>query len=283
MKGRDGVLCLLTDTIDAGILDAAKGARVFANYAVGYDNVDVRAATKRGVLVTNTPGVLTETAADMAWTLVMAAARRIVEGDRFVRKGRFHGWGPMILLGVDVCGSTLGIVGPGHIGTAVARRAQGFGMTVLYAGPGSSDEIRRIGKETTLDDLLRRSDFVTLHVPLTEETRHLIGERELRLMKPSAILVNTSRGPVLDEKALVRALKDHAIGGAGLDVYEEEPALAPGLAKLENIVLTPHAASATGATRGKMAVIAATNLLAALRGERPPNLVNPGVLGRRET
>lgn len=281
VRGRDGVLCLLTDTIDASVLDAAKGAKVFANYAVGFNNIDVNAATERGVLVTNTPGVLTETTADMAWALIMATARRIVEGDRFVRAGKFHGWGPMMLLGVDVYGNTLGIVGAGRIGTAVARRAQGFSMKVLYTGPDPNPEIRTLkAEETSIDDLLRRSDIVSVHAPLTEETRHLIGERELALMKKTAILVNTSRGPVVDEKALVNALRAGIIAGAGLDVYEEEPKLAPGLAKLDNVVLTPHTASATIATRSKMASMAATNLLAALRGEKPPNLVNPEAWGR---
>ena len=276
VRGRDAVLCLLTDTIDAEIFDAAKGAVVFANYAVGFNNIDVPAATKRGVLVTNTPGVLTETTADMAWTLLMTTARRIIEGDRFVRAGKFHGWGPMMLLGVDVHSSTLGIIGPGRIGTAVAKRAAGFSMKLLYTGPERSDEILELGaQEVSLDELLSRSDFVSIHVPLTNETRHLISTRELELMKSSAILINTSRGPIVDEAALVKALKDGTIAGAGLDVYEKEPQLMPGLVETENTVLMPHTASATIATRSKMAVMAATNLVAALRGETPPNLLNP--------
>jgi lactate dehydrogenase-like 2-hydroxyacid dehydrogenase len=276
VRGRDAILCLLTDTIDADVLDAARGARIFANYAVGFNNVDVNAATKRGVLITNTPGVLTETTADMAWTLIMATARRVVEGDRFTRGGKFHGWGPMLLLGVDVHGSTLGIVGAGRIGCAVARRAQGFGMRILYADDAASPDIAALNAEkTSLEDLLRRSDFVTLHVPLIEDTRHLVSGRELSLMKNTAILINTSRGPVVDESALVHALKSGTIAGAGLDVYEEEPLLAPGLDGCENTVLMPHTASATIATRSKMATMAATNLVAALRGEKPPNLVNP--------
>jgi glyoxylate reductase len=276
VSDRDAILCLLTDTIDREVFEAADGAVVFANYAVGFNNVDVDAATERGVLVTNTPGVLTETTADMAWTLLMATARRITEGDRFTRAGKFEGWGPMMLLGVDITGATLGIVGPGRIGTAVAKRAAGFSMKLLYTGPNPSQEILDLGaEEASMDDLLAQSDFVSLHVPLAEETRHLIGESELRMMKPSAILINTSRGPVVDEVALVEALRNGVIGGAGLDVYEDEPAMKPGLAQLENTVLTPHTASATIATRSKMAVMAATNLVAALKGETPPNLVNP--------
>lgn len=279
VRGRDGVLCLLTDTIDDEVLDAAAGAKIFANYAVGFNNVDVAAATKRGVLVTNTPGVLTDTTADMAWALIFAAGRRIVEADRFTRAGKFKGWGPMLLLGQDITGATLGIIGPGRIGTAVAQRAKGFRMRVLIAGPNPSDEIRSIADaEVSVDELLRESDFVSLHVPLVEATRHLIGEREFALMKPTSYLINTSRGPVVDEKALVRALRDGVIAGAGLDVFEDEPELAPGLAELENVVIAPHVASATIATRSKMATMAAENLLAGLRGDTPKNLVNSEVL-----
>ncbi len=282
VRGRDAVLCLLTDTIDAEILDAARGARVFANYAVGFNNVDVAAATERGILVTNTPGVLTDTTADMAWALMFAAGRRIVEADRFTRVGKFKGWGPMLFLGQDITGATLGIVGPGRIGTAVAQRAKGFDMRVLISGPNPSEEILSIADaQVSLDELLRESDFVSIHVPLVKDTYHLIGERELRLMKPTAYLINTARGPVVDEKALVAALRDGVIAGAGLDVFEDEPALAPGLVELENVVIAPHIASATNATRSKMATMAAGNLLAGLRGETPPNLVNPDALAKR--
>ncbi len=282
VRGRDAVLCLLTDTIDAEILDAARGARVFANYAVGFNNVDVAAATERGILVTNTPGVLTDTTADMAWALMFAAGRRIVEADRFTRAGKFEGWGPMLFLGQDITGATLGIVGPGRIGTAVAQRAKGFDMRVLISGPNPSEEILSIADaQVSLDELLRESDFVSIHVPLVKDTYHLIGERELRLIKPTAYLINTARGPVVDEKALVAALRDGVIAGAGLDVFEDEPALAPGLAELENVVTAPHIASATNATRSKMATMAAENLLAGLRGETPPNLVNPDALAKR--
>ena len=280
VSGRDAVLCLLTDKIDAEVMDAAKGVKIFANYAVGYDNIDTKAATERGILVTNTPGVLTETTADMAWSLMMSAGRRIPEADRFVRVGKFHGWGPMMLLGVDIYGATLGIVGPGRIGAAAAKRAVGFNMKVLYTGSNPQPEFAEIGAEqVSLDELLQRSDFVSLHVPLTDDTRHLIGEKEFGLMKQSAVLINTARGPVVDEKALIVALREKQIAAAGLDVYENEPALTEGLADLENVVLAPHIASASIATRGRMATMAAGNLLAALKGDRPENLVNPDVLG----
>jgi len=277
VKGRDGVLSLLTDKIDAEVMDAARGCKVFANFAVGFDNIDIRAATERGILVTNTPGVLTDATADLAWALLFAVARRIVEADRFTREGKFKGWGPMMFLGGDVTGRTLGIVGAGRIGAAVARRSVGFKMTVLYHDPRPNPDMEREtgARRVDLDTLLRESDFVSIHTLLNEETRHLIGKRELELMKPTAYLINTSRGPVIDENALVEALRTKRIAGAGLDVYEEEPKLAPGLAELDNAVLLPHIASATFWTRTRMAEMAATNLLAALRGQRPPNLVNP--------
>jgi lactate dehydrogenase-like 2-hydroxyacid dehydrogenase len=281
VEGRDGVLCLLTDRIDAEVFDAAgPGLKVFANYAVGYDNVDVAEATRRGVIVTNTPGVLTDTTADLAWALIFAVARRVVAGDSLARSGRWAGWGPMQLLGRDITGATLGIVGAGRIGGAVAARSAGFGMKVLYADPSPRPELERMlgARKVALDGLLAESDFVTIHVPLRDETRHLIGRRELGLMKETAYLINTSRGPVVDEKALVGALKSGSIAGAGLDVYEEEPKLAPGLAELDNVVVLPHLGSATVATRTKMATMAAENLIAALAGERPPNCVNPEVL-----
>ncbi len=281
VRGRKGLLCLLTDTIDAEVIEAAGGElKVIANYAVGYNNVDVEEATRRGVVVTNTPGVLTETTADLAWTLVMAVSRRVVEADGFLLKGKWRGWGPMQFLGTDIHGKTLGIVGPGRIGTAVAERARGFRMSVLYTGTRANERVEKElgGRRVNLDELLRRSDIVTLHVPLMPSTEHLIGEREFSLMKPSAVLVNTSRGPVVDESALVRALAGGQIAGAGLDVYEEEPRVTPGLFGLANCVLLPHVGSATRETRGKMAGMAAANLVAVLKGERPPNAVNPEVL-----
>ncbi|HOB74043.1 MAG TPA: D-glycerate dehydrogenase [Phycisphaerae bacterium] len=280
VRDRDGVLCLLTDTIDDETLAAAgPRCRAFANMAVGYNNVDLAAATRRGIMITNTPGVLTETTADLAWALMLAVARRVVEGDRFFRTGRWTGWGPMQFLGHDVHKTTLGIVGAGRIGTAVGRRSVGFGMRLLYTDPHPSGELDRIGaRRVDLDTLLRESDFVTLHVALNERTHHLIGRRELALMKPTACLINTARGPIIDEAALVEALRERRIAGAGLDVYENEPEPAPGLVELDNVVCIPHLGSATEATRAKMATMAAENLVAALRGERPPNLVNLDVL-----
>ena len=275
VKGRDAVLCLLTDKVDGEVLDAAQGAKIFANYAVGYDNVDVQAATERGMCVTNTPGVLTETTADLAWALLMSAARRIPESDRYVRAGKFKGWGPMLLLGVDIYGATLGIVGPGRIGTAVARRGKGFGMEILYCGENPLPEMEELGaKAVSLQELLTKSDFVSLHTPLTPETRHMIGAEQFAMMKDSAVLVNTARGPVVDEAALVEALRTGAIAGAGLDVFENEPALAPGLAELDRVVIAPHIGSASVATRSRMAEMTAENILAALEGRRPENLVN---------
>jgi len=280
VRGRDGVLCLLTDTIDAEVFDAAKGAKIFANYAVGYNNIDVDAATARGIAVTNTPGVLTDATSDMAWALLFSTARRIAEADRFTRAGRFKGWSPMLFLGGDITGKTLGILGAGRIGTAVGLKSVGFRMNVLYADPVQNADLEeKIGaRRVDMDTLLKESDYVSVHVLLNEETRHLIGERELGLMKKTAYLINTSRGPVIDEEALVRALRDGQIAGAGLDVFEDEPALKPGLADLPNVVIPPHIASATIETRGKMAQMAATNLVMMLQGKTPPNCVNPEVL-----
>jgi glyoxylate reductase len=282
VRGRDAVLCLLTDTIDDDIFKAADRARIFANCAVGYNNIDVDAATRRGIIVTNTPGVLTETTADLTWALIFAVARRIAECDRFTRAGKFKGWGPLLLLGTEVTGKTLGIVGAGRIGTAVAKRSVGFDMKILYTDTVRNNEMEEAVKaeRTGLDDLLQRSDFVSLHVPLLPETIHLIGSREFRLMKKSAFLINTCRGPVVDEKAFVEALKSREIGGAGVDVYENEPRLEPGLIELDNVVLLPHIGSATVETRTKMATMAAENLIAGLKGEKPPNLVNPEVISK---
>jgi len=280
-KGRDAVLCLLTDPIDAEIMDALPTVRIFANYAVGFNNIDVEAATKRKVAITNTPGVLTDTTADFAWTLLMAAARRLVEADKYCRAGKYEGWGPMLFLGHDIHHKTLGIVGMGRIGQAVARRAHGFEMKILY-----TDELRlppekeRELKATfvSLEQLLKESDFVSLHVPLMPSTKHLIGKKQLEMMKRTAVLVNTSRGPVVDEKALVEALRNKTIFAAGLDVYEDEPKLAPGLAELDNVTIPPHIASASIDTRSKMATMAASNIIAFFKGEKPPNIVNPEVL-----
>ncbi|MCS7241528.1 MAG: glyoxylate reductase [Candidatus Caldatribacterium sp.] len=282
VRGRDGLLCLLTDTIDREVMEAAgPNLKVIANYAVGYNNIDVEEATRRGIMVTNTPGVLTETTADLAWALLMSVARRIVEADRFVREGKFRGWEPMLFLGTDVYGATLGIIGFGRIGQAMARRARGFNMRIVYydivRAPAHVE--RELHAEfRQLPELLQEADFVSIHVPLTKDTYHLIGERELRMMKRGAYLINTARGPVVDEKALVRALQEGWIQGAALDVFENEPEVEPGLLKLDNVVLAPHIGSASYATRTRMAVIAAENLVQALRGEVPKNLVNPEVL-----
>lgn len=287
VREADVLVSLLTEPVDRPVLEAGVGLRGVANYAVGYDNVDVEAATELGLPVTNTPGVLTESTADLTWALVLAAARRVPEGDRFTREGRFRTWGPRLLLGLDVgpgpdgTRRTLGVVGFGRIGQAVARRARGFDMEVLAHRPGGRERIEAHPDAAWAewDEILERSDVVTLHVPLGPETRHLVGEPELRRMKETAVLVNTSRGPVVDERALVRALSEGWIAAAGLDVYEEEPELAPGLAELPNAVLAPHIGSATRETRDRMATIAARNALHHLRGETAPEAVNPEVYG----
>lgn len=280
VKGKDALLCLLTERIDAEVFDANPHLKIVANYAVGYNNIDVAEATTRGVPVSNTPGVLTDTTADFAWTLLMAVARRVAEGDKFTRAGSFVGWAPMLLLGQDVHHKTIGIVGFGRIGQAMAKRASGFDMRILYYDVNQMPEVARQynAEYREIDDLLRESDFVSLHVDLNEQTHHLIDERALGLMKPNAYLINSARGPVVDEAALVQALKANQIAGAGLDVFEEEPKLAEGLAELDNVVIAPHIASATKETRGAMARIAAENVIAALEGRRPPAVVNPEVL-----
>jgi len=280
VAGRHAVLCVLTDRIDATVFDAAgPQCRIFANLAVGYDNVDVSEATRRSVMITNTPGVLTDATAELTWALLLAAARRIVEADRFFRSGRWAGWGPMQFLGGQLAGQTLGILGAGRIGTAVALRSRGFGMSLLYC-----DAVRNHQLETQagaqrvdLHSLFEQSDYVSIHVNLTPANRHLVDEPLLRRMKPTACLVNTSRGPVIDEAALVRVLRDRRIAAAALDVYEDEPQPASGLVELDNVVCVPHIGSATSQTRAKMAIMAAENIAAALTGRRPPNLVNPEV------
>jgi lactate dehydrogenase-like 2-hydroxyacid dehydrogenase len=282
VAGCDGVLTLLTDRVDDEFLDAAgPQLKVVSNYAVGFDNVDVPACTRRGIPVGNTPGVLTETTADLAWALMMAAARRLPEGDRYVRAGKWKTWGPLLLLGPDVHGSTLGIVGFGRIGQAVARRAAGFGMTIVYHDVHRAEaaiEAAYGAAFLPLEELLARSDFVTLHVNLTPETRGLMNAEKLGWMKPTAVLVNTSRGPVVDQPALADALRSGTIFAAALDVTDPEPILADDpLLSLENCLVVPHIASASRATRGKMAEMAAANLLAGLRGERLPTPVNPEV------
>ncbi|HET9494279.1 MAG TPA: D-glycerate dehydrogenase [Chloroflexia bacterium] len=274
---------MLTNQVDAEVFDAAPDLRVVANMAVGYNNVDLAEATRRGIPVTNTPGVLTDTTADFAFALLMAAARRVVEGDKFTREGRFHGWGPLMMVGTDVYGKTLGIVGFGRIGRAVAKRATGFGMQVLYFDrvPADEDTERALNASfVPFDRLLAESDFVSLHTDYNPETHHLIGAPEFAMMKPGAYLINTARGAIVDEAALVEALKSGRLAGAGLDVFEREPEIHPELLTLENAVLAPHIASASMETRTAMALMAAENVLSALRGERPPNVVNPEVYDR---
>ena len=277
----DALTTLLSDKIDAEVFEAAPGLKIVAQLAVGFDNIDIKEATKRGIYVTNTPGVLTETTADFAWALLMAAARRVVEADKYVRTGKWKvGWHPMMFQGRDLYGATLGIVGLGRIGSSIAKRAKGFDMKVLY-----HDVVRRPDLEkdlsieyTEIDALLREADFVTLNVPLLKETHHLMDERRLKLMKKTAILVNNARGPVIDERALYKALKDGWIAGAGLDVFEQEPTPATNpLLMLDNVVVAPHISSASFETRSKMAEMVAENLIAFFEGRSPPNLVNQEV------
>ena len=276
VRGVDGILSLLTDKIDAAVMDAAGAQlKVISNYAVGYDNIDIPAATARGIAVGNTPGILTETTADFAFALLLAAARRVVEGDKFVRAGKWQTWGPRLLLGAEVHGSTLGLVGFGRIGRAMARRAAGFGMRVLYHRRHDSPVAESLGAvQVDFETLLRESDFVSLHVPLTEQTYHLLDARAFRLMKKSAILINTARGGVVDPDALYSALKNGEIAFAALDVTEPEPIPADSpLLTLENVVIAPHLGSATHTTRDKMAVMAAENLLAGVFGKPLPHAV----------
>ena len=289
VKGRDAILTMLSDKIDARMMSEADPSlkhtgtslKIIANYAVGYDNIDIKTATEKGVVVTNTPGVLTDSTSDMAWALFFAITRRIVEGDRLTRAGKFTGWAPMMLLGGDFIGKTLGIIGAGRIGTAMAMRSRGWCMKVLYTTQSNKNAVleEMLGaKRVDLETLLKESDFISIHTPLSEKTRHLIGAKELSFMKKAAYLINTARGAIIDESALVNALKNKQIAGAGLDVYEEEPKLKPGLAELDNVVLAPHLGSATIETRTKMAVMAAENIIAVLNKQKPKNCVNPEAL-----
>jgi glyoxylate reductase len=283
VAGKAGIMAMLTDRIDAELLDrVGSSLRVVANFAVGYDNIDLAACTARRVLATNTPDVVTEATADLAWALLLAAARRIAEGDRFLRAQRPWIWGPEFFLGRQVHGRTLGVLGLGRIGRAVARRAAGFGMPVLYhAGrrlpPDAEADLGVAWRE--LDDLLAEADFLTIHTGLTPATRHLIGAAELRRMKPTAVLVNTARGPIVDEAALAGALRAGEIAAAGLDVFEREPEVHPDLLGLDNVTIVPHLGTATVETRVAMGMTAADNLLAALEGRRPPHLLNPDAWG----
>jgi glyoxylate reductase len=272
----DAIVSTVNEPLDKDVIDAGKQLKVIACMAVGYNNVDVEHATQKGIMVTNTPGVLTDTTADLTWSLLMSISRRIVEGDSLIRAGKYKKWRPQMLLGSDICGKTM-------IGQQVAKRASGFDMKVLYYDVVPiSPEIEKKYNATRveIDTLLKEADYVTLHTLLTEETRHLINEQRLSLMKSSAYLINASRGPVVDEKALIKALQKKQIAGAALDVYENEPKLTPGLAELNNVVLLPHLGSATLETRNKMAEMAADNAIAALSGETPPNLVNRELSGK---
>ena len=276
LKDKDGLLCLLTDPIDKEVIESEPKLKMIASYAVGYDNIDIKTATALGIPVSNTPGVLTGATAEMAWALLFSVSRRIVEGDNFTRKGKFNGWDPMLLHGQDISGRTLGIIGAGRIGTAMALRSKGFNMDVLYVGTKKNKSLEKElnAKKVELDFLLKKSDFITLHIPLNNHTYHLIDEKKLKIMKKTAVLINTSRGPVIDEKALIKALKNNWIFGAGLDVYENEPKIPKELIELENVILQPHSASATTSSRTNMAVIAAKNMIAGLKGKKPQNCIN---------
>ena len=280
VKGKEGLLCLLTETIDAEIMNANPGLKVIANVAVGFNNIDITAAAQRKIPVTNTPGVLTETSADLAFALLMATARRLPESENYLRSGQWEGWGILQFLGSDVYGSTLGIIGLGRIGKALVKRAKGFDMRIVYWNRTrlSESEERELGVAyMPWEKLLKAADFISIHVAYNQGTHHLMSTAEFELMKDSAMIINTARGPIIDEKALVKALQDGKIAGAGLDVFEWEPKVAPELLEMNNVVLLPHIGSATVATRTRMGMMAATNLVAALNGETPPNLVNPEV------
>lgn len=277
VAGRDAVLTQATDIVDDAVLAAAgPQCKIFANYAVGYNNFNLEAASRRGIMLTNTPDVVTDATVEMTWALLFAAARRVPEADRFIRAGKFKGLDPMLMLGRELNGKTLGVIGAGRIGRSFAQKAPVFAMKVIYndVEPNKLFESETGASYVDQDTLLKTADFISLHVPLLPATRHLIGERALKLMKRTAILINASRGPVVDEAALVAALQAGEIWGAGLDVYENEPTLAPGLAALENVVLMPHVGTATIETRMNMGRVAAANILATLRGETPPNLLN---------
>src|SRR5215467_7541890 len=283
--GHDYIYSLLTDNIDAPFLEAcaesSPSLKMVANMAVGFNNIDVDAATRLGIAVSNTPGVLSDTTADLAFALLMATARRIPEAERYLRAGKYTGWGPLLFCGAEVHHATLGLIGAGRIGKIVAKRASGFAMKVLYYDVyrmSPEDEATYHMTYMPMDDVLKQADFISVHTPYMPSTHHLIGERELSLMKPSAILINSARGPIVDEKALVRALQAGTITGAGLDVFENEPDVEPELMTMENVVILPHIASASLKTRTLMATMASENIVAHFRGQRPPNIVNPEVL-----
>lgn len=271
MKNCDVLLCMLTNPIDKAVIDSNPNLKGICNYAVGFNNIDIAYASSKGIIVCNTPDVLTESTADLTWALIMSASRRIVEGDKIMRNGEFPGWEPMLLLGRDVYNKTLGIIGMGRIGMAVAKRAVGFDMNIIYTrASGAAQNLPFQAEFADLDILLQKADIVTIHAPLTPETRHLIGERELNLMKQTAVLINTARGPIIDEKALVKALQDKVIFAAGMDVFENEPALEIGLTDLSNVVLLPHIGSASIETRASMALLAVDNAIAIIQDKEPP-------------
>ena len=276
IKDKEALLCLLTDTIDKSVIDAGRHLKVISNYAVGFNNIDIKAANARKIPVCITPGILTEATADLTWALILAVTRRIVEADTYLREGHFTGWGPNLFLGAELSGKTLGIVGMGRIGQAVARRAIGFNMQIMYTA--HSDKNIAEARFVTLKELLQTADIETLHTPLTPETEHLIGSEQFKLMKKSAFLINTTRGPVVDEKALLHALTHQDIAGAGLDVFENEPQVTPGLIDLKNVVLLPHIGSATVETRTNMAKLAVENAIAIIQGKKPHAIANPEVL-----
>ncbi len=277
-KPYDGVIPLLTDTIDGEVYDAVPSAKIFSNYAVGFNNIDIEAAKKRGVTITNTPGVLTDTVAEHTVSMILSITSRIVEGDRFVRAEKYKGWAPMLLLGTDLKGKTLGVLGAGRIGSRVAHIcSKGLGMSIIYYDVKQNEKFEEehgAVYHDSVSSVMKEADVVTVHVPLLESTHHLVDAEQLSYMKSSAYLINTSRGPVIEESALVDVLKNEKIKGAALDVYENEPDLAPGLSELQNVVITPHIASATEGTRGAMSNIAAQNMIAFLEGGTPPNVVS---------
>lgn len=283
--GHDYIYCLLTDNIDAKFLEACANSaprlKMVANMAVGYNNIDLETATRLGIAVSNTPGVLSDTTADFAFALLMATARRIPEAERFLRAGKYHGWGPLLFCGQDVHDSTLGLIGAGRIGKLVAKRASGFNMKMLYYDVqrmSPEDEAEYHLTYLPMEEVLQQSDFISIHTPYLPSTHHLISEREFSMMKPNAILINTARGPIVDEKALVKALQEGKITAVGLDVFENEPAVEPELLTMENVVLVPHIASASLKTRALMATMASDNIVAFHNGQRPPNILNPEVL-----
>ena len=276
LKDKDGLICLLTDNIDRDIIESESKLKMIANYAVGYDNIDIKTATEKKIPISNTPDVLTDTTAEMAWALLLSVSRRIVEGDRFTRSGKFIGWDPMLMLGQDISNKTLGILGTGRIGTAFALKSKGFNLNILYLDKMKNKILEKElnAKKVSKFELIKKSDIISVHLPLNNLTFHTIGFKELKMMKTNAILINTSRGSIIDEKVLTKALKEKWIFGAGLDVYENEPKINSELLKLNNVIIQPHSASATYKTRSNMGIIAAKNMIQGLKGEIPINCVN---------